>query len=59
MYTYAGGSGPVSDDPTDEFTTAGILVTKTDGLPDPQNAGNVLGLIPPLSSPCFAADYDA
>ena len=46
MYTYAGSSGPVSDDPTELVLNntwqASLEVTGIDGLPDPQNAGNVL-----------------
>lgn len=46
MYTYAGSSGPVSDDPTELVLNntwqATLEVTGIDGLPDLNNAGNVL-----------------
>jgi acetylornithine deacetylase/succinyl-diaminopimelate desuccinylase-like protein len=46
MYTYAGGSGPISDDPTELVLNntwqATLEVTGIDGLPDLANAGNVL-----------------
>lgn len=46
MYTYAGSSGPVSDDPTELVLNntwqASLEVTGIDGLPDLANAGNVL-----------------
>lgn len=46
MYTYAGQSGPISDDPTELVLNntwqASLEVTGIDGLPDLANAGNVL-----------------
>lgn len=46
MYTYAGESGPVSDDPTELILNntwlASLEVTGMDGIPDLANAGNVL-----------------
>ncbi|MFT5046880.1 MAG: acetylornithine deacetylase/succinyl-diaminopimelate desuccinylase-like protein [Porticoccaceae bacterium] len=50
MYTYAGSSGPISDDPTELVLNntwqASLEVTGIDGLPDLANAGNVLRLPP-------------
>ncbi|MFT5014909.1 MAG: acetylornithine deacetylase/succinyl-diaminopimelate desuccinylase-like protein [Planctomycetaceae bacterium] len=46
MYTYAGSSGPICDDPTELVLNntwqATLEVTGIDGLPDLANAGNVL-----------------
>ena len=46
MYTYAGSSGPISDDPTELVLNntwqASLEVTGIDGVPDLANAGNVL-----------------
>ena len=46
MYTYAGDSGPISDDPTELILNntwlASMEVTGIDGIPDLANAGNVL-----------------
>lgn len=46
MYTYAGDSGPISEDPTELILNntwqASLEVTGIDGIPDLANAGNVL-----------------
>lgn len=46
MYTYAGDSGPISEDPTELILNntwqASLEVTGIDGVPDLANAGNVL-----------------
>ncbi|XOV88956.1 MAG: M20/M25/M40 family metallo-hydrolase [Pseudomonadota bacterium] len=46
MYTYAGSSGPVSNDPVELVLNntwlSTLEITGIDGLPDPASAGNVL-----------------